>query len=676
MPTIRWPLHKGGALLMCAAGSYVRTNLLLAIFLAALSFQVTAAQNTAVAPYELPDFASPEVAALADRVYIMLEKQSHFLLGELKPWNGDERYKLLTESRSQEHWIRPNTGTVEALCFLYRFGPYDEKIVGLSRQELLRQAIVPMIRYLTETHVTGSRPTGDGKPWGDAWQSAHWAQMLGRGAWWVFDNLPQELQVAVRRVVRHEAERIANSNPPSQLKGDTKAEENAWNAQILSVAILLMPHDERVPEWNRQFQRWTMSAFLRPADKNCTTTVDGRPVAEQFTGANIFDDFTLENHGFVHPDYMGAFTLSLGCATDFRMTGRKEPESLYWNVAGIYENLKWFMLPDMGFVYPSGQDWTIFRQPAWITRHLLMFVYGRDPEAWGLLKQTVEVTEQMQRRSPEGAIFDPSQFFFPSTQTDIAAALARAWLDLHFADPQSMGEFHPRVGVRHLEFGKILLHRTPEAVFSLSYGPVVMGMVTMNRPDRLTSPDQRSLVGHVILEGQKSALPAKVQNAEISVQEGGFVARVIVHHGDVVAAEWTMRSFANSKLEISERLVALKDCTIDEIGTWLVGILNNVNWIFETGQRTISLNDEKIKVAAHSGTEFERQEITRVIVNNTLRIDLSPARRVVYRAATKAERGRATDRMYLNAMPERRSFRGGENITEWAGTISVVQKAQ
>jgi len=650
-------------------------NLLLTLFFTALSFQLTAAQDTGVAPFNLPDFASPEIAALADRLYIVLEKQSHFLLGELKPWNGDERYKLLTESRSQEHWVRPNTGTVQALCFLYRFGPYDEKIVGLSREQLLRQAIVPMIRYLTETHITGSRPTGDGKPWGDAWQSAHWAQMLGRGAWWVFDKLPEELQVAVRRVVRHEAERIAKSQPPSQLRGDTKAEENAWNAQILSVAMLLMPHDEQAPEWNRQFQRWTMSAFLRPADESCTTKVDGRPVAEQFTGANIFDDFTLENHGFVHPDYMGTFTLSLGCATDFRITGRKEPESLFWNVAGIYENLKWFVLPDMGFVYPSGQDWTIFRQPAWITCHLLMFVYGRDPEAWALLKQTVEVTEQMQRRSPEGAVFDPSQFFFPSTQTDIAAALARGWLHLHFAHPQSMGEFHPRVGVRHLEFGKIVLHRTSEVVCALSYGPVVMGTVTMNRPDRLTSPDQRSLVGHVILEGQKSALPISLQDAKVSVDEDAFGARLIVHHGDVVAAEWTMRSFANNKLEISERLVAIKDCTLDEIGTGLIGVLNNVNWIFETGQRALSLNDEEIKVVAHSGAEFERPDITRVSVDNTLRIDLSPGRRVVYRAAAKPERGRATDRLYLNTVPGRRAFHGGEVIAEWRGVISVVRKS-
>lgn len=657
------------------AGRMFAATLSLALFLTIVSSQVALSNGADVLRFDLPKLPSPEIASIANRVYLVLEKQAHFLLDQLKPWNGDEKYKLLTESRSQEHWIRPNTGAVQAFCFLYRFGPYDETVVGMSREKLLHEAIIPMIRYLTDTHVTGNRPTGDGKPWGDAWQSAHWAQMLGRGAWWIFDSLPEDLQVAVRRVIRHEAERIARSDPPSQLRGDTKAEENAWNAQILSVAMLLMPNDERAPEWDRQFQRWTMSAFLRPADETCQEIVDGRPVAEQFTGANIYDDFTLENHGFVHPDYMGTFTLSLGCVTDFRMTGRKEPASVYWNTAGIYENLKWFLLPDMGYVYPSGQDWTIFRQPAWITCHNVMFVFGRDPEAWALLNQTLDVTERMQRRSPVGAIYDPSQFFFPSTQTDIAAALAKVWLNLHFADPQSMGQYQPRLGVRHLEFGKIVLHRTPDMVCALSYGPIIMGTITMNRPDRLTSPDQRSLLGHVILDGQTAALPIKLQSVEVTTHPDGFGAKLTVHHGDAVAAEWTMRSHASGTVEIAEKLVAIKDCVTAEVATGLIGVLNNVNWIYETGQRSLSLNGETWQIPAHSGEKIDREGITQVLVDNALRIEISPHRRVVYRAATKPERGRATDRLYLNGILGHRAFRIGETIAEWSAVISSVRHA-
>jgi len=291
-------------------------------------------------PIHLPREAPAPLRAVQSRLYRAALKQAHYLLGTVHPWKEDAALRLLTESRSGEHWIRPNTGAVEGFAFLQRFGPYDESIVGVSRSALLRDTLVPMMRYLVATHITGSRPTSDGKPWGDAWQSAHWAQMLGRGAWFVWTDLPADVQSGVRRVVAHEADRIARAEPPHQLRADTKAEENAWNSQILSVAMLLLPHDLRCAGWEKAHQKWVMSSFLRPADERNGAVVNGRPVREQFTGANIFDDFTLENHNMVHPDYMTTFSLSLGCALDFALTGRRIPEALLFNVAPIYENLK------------------------------------------------------------------------------------------------------------------------------------------------------------------------------------------------------------------------------------------------------------------------------------------------------------------------------------------------
>jgi len=363
-------------------------------------------------PLRLPLEAPVSVREMQSRIYQAAEKQAHYLLGTVRSWNQDTALRLLTESKSGEHWIRPNTGAVEGFAFLHRFGPYHEKLVGVSRAELLSNTIVPMMRYLVATHMTGSRATSDQKQWGDAWQSAHWAQMLGRGAWFVWTDLPADLRAGVRRVVAHEAERIARSEPPHQLRLDTKAEENAWNSQVLSVAMLLLPEDPRRVDWEKAYQKWVMSSFLRPADERNETVVDGRMVREQFTGANIFDDFTLENHDFVHPDYMTTFSLSLGCASDFAMTGRRMPEALVFNVAPIYENLKWMLLPDGGFVYPNGQDWELFRNPSWLGKHVLMAVWAHDPDAWTWVLRTLDTLEKMQARPLDGAVFHPGEYFF------------------------------------------------------------------------------------------------------------------------------------------------------------------------------------------------------------------------------------------------------------------------
>jgi hypothetical protein len=611
--------------------------------------------------------ASGELAGAADRVYAVAQRQARYLLGLVHPWSEDANLRLLTDSQSEEHWIRPNTGAVQGFCFLYRFGPYDEKVVGLARPALMQEAILPLMRYLTTTHLTGTRPTSDGKPWGDAWQSAHWAQMLGRGAWWVWDDLPDDVRQGVRRVVAHEADRIAGSEPPHRILQDTKAEENAWNAQILSVAVLLMPDDARRPAWETAFQRWVMSSFLRPADETSREVVDGRTVAEQFSGANVYDDFTLENHGFVHPDYMTTFSLSLGCALDYTLTGRRPPEALLFNTAGIYENLKWFLLPDGGFVYPSGQDWTLFRHPGWIHVHLLEAVYGGDPDAWRLALRSLSAMEKMQSRNASGAIFSEGEYFFPSTQTDRLASLACDWLILETASGVT-DRFQERFGVRRLDAGKLILHRTPAMVNSVSWGAKVMAQPTPFRMDRIVSPDQRNGIGHVRLAGAKAALPITLREASVDNGDDWFEARLVLDHGQAVRAELRYRSDPDGAWTMSEKLVALEDVATAEIATGLVGILNNPHWIYERGRRQIEVDGRTHVLPAAGGSQFEAVA-GRITIDGAMDVRIDPPTTIRYAGTSAPERGRVTDRLYLNYAGGERTWKTGQTISEYTAVV-------
>jgi hypothetical protein len=44
-----------------------------------------------------------------------------------------------------------------------------------------------------------------------------------------------------------------------------------------------------------------ISAFATPADCSSQRVVEGKPLSAWLRGANVHPDFTLENHGFVHP---------------------------------------------------------------------------------------------------------------------------------------------------------------------------------------------------------------------------------------------------------------------------------------------------------------------------------------------------------------------------------------
>ena len=619
----------------------------------------------------LSDGLPEKVESYADRIYQMTQRQAHHLLATVHPWKEDVSLKLLTDSRSGEHWIRPNTGAVSGFAFLYRFGPYDERTVGVSRQELLDDVILPMMRYLTATHRTGTRATSDGRPWGDAWQSAHWAQMLGRAGWWIWEDLPPDVRAGIRRVIAHEADRIARSTPPHQIRGDTKAEENAWNAQIFSAAMLIMPDDPRRENWETQFQRWAMSSFLRPADAECERLVDGRPVRDQFTGANIYDDFTLENHGFVHPDYMGCFGLSMGCALDYLMTGRRPPDALSYNVAEIFANLKFFLLPDGGSVYPSGQDWTLFREPSGLGTHSLMAIYGRDPHAWSWFVRTLVTVEKMQARNPDGAVYTKGEYFFPSTQHDRIYSLGRTWLWLHFADDLVDKPVDLR-GVLRLEAGRIILNRTATSVHSVSWGARCMAQCVPLRLDRMVSPDQRNGIGSIRLAGSSKPLPVKVIKAAVTNGDDWFASNLVVEHGDgLIRAQLEFESRADGVWVVREKLAALKDVTTDDVATGLIGILNNPTWVYERGHRTVIFDGRTTEIKSLSGQVADGQAVKRVAVDDVLKIESDEPLQVRYVGATSAERGRATDRLYLNVIPGERKWLAGETISKYEVVVAV-----
>jgi len=621
------------------------------------------------------DLGGPQkLGSVKRRLYVSIEKQARHLLTKVHPWEEDHRLKLITRSKHEEHWIRPNAGALLGFAFLHRFGPYDASVAGVSRRQLLDETIVPMVRYLTTTHLTGSRPTSDGEPWGSQWQSAHWAHMLGRACWWIWQDLPKECQEGVRKVIGHEADRITVTPPPHQVDGDTKAEENAWNSQVLSVALVLMPEDTRCPAWQEAFRRWALSAFLRPADQTSSLLVDTLILSHEFTGANIHDDFTLENHGRVHPDYMATFILSMGCVVDYAMSGREPPEAASHNCAGIYENLKWFSLPGGGLVYPNGQDWELLRDPEWIYLHALMATRGCDPDAWGLMLPCLDTQDNMQTRSASGTVYLDEEFFFPSTLSDQIYYDAMAWLCLEYGGP-IVDAPAQKTGVRRFDSGKLILNRTAHAIHTFSWGARVMAQVVPYRLDRVTSPHPRSGIGHIRVDGEAEELPIAIRAVDVTNDPEGFEVSLELDHGEgVVRAFINIRAASDGTWRMREKLQALREVTTREIVTGLLGVLNNPHWVYERGQRRIVLGDEARVITSCEGAVFEAKGVSEINVDGALRIHGVTPLDVVYRGAKKPERARVTDELYLNYCGELKAWQADEVISEFEVTVSCSDR--
>jgi hypothetical protein len=178
--------------------------------------------------------------------------------------------------------------------------------------------------------------------WGGQWQSAYWAAELGLAALLIEDGLDRGTLRRARRAVGAEADRFVGYEVPYFRRhgvvltpGDTKGEENAWQAMLLRVAAALRPAHPHRAAWRRKNRELVVSALARPQDTH------GRYERLLDGGSNVNADFTVTNHDVRdHPDYAAAV---LG-ETGFQqlvgaLTGAPPSCAALLNHAGIYARL-------------------------------------------------------------------------------------------------------------------------------------------------------------------------------------------------------------------------------------------------------------------------------------------------------------------------------------------------
>jgi hypothetical protein len=621
---------------------------------------ITNAQK--VQGYSLPANIPFPFKDFSNRIYLSVEKQAHYLLGTVHEWENDKKLKLLTESKTGEHWIRPNAGTVAGFSFLYRFGNYDQNITGVSRKMLLNDFIIPMLRYLIRTHLTGDLNTSEGKKWGNAWQSVHWTYEMAKGAWWIWDDLPIDVQAGIRKVVKFEATRFYNIEPPHRLELNTASEENAWNSQIFQIAALLMPDDKDFPLWKELLKKWILSSYIRPADLKSNITIDGINLST-FKGANIYDDFTLENHGIVHPDYMGCFMLSFQFALDYAMQNMKIPDFLFFNVKEIYENLKWFSLPDGGLNYPSGQDWPIFGNPDWLFNHCFLAAFMHDPDALEFARRVLDCTEKMQKRNPDGNIYTKEENYFISAHSDLFFSWCLSWLAMSFMNDVP-DQFTERTGVNTFESGKIVINRTQKAIHSLSWGSKIMFQSLANRYDRVFDSDMHNGVGYIILKGDSISLPVSLgKDFNLKTKSDQFEARFSVNHSTEVTAYYRLKSYP-AGMKVTEELVANADIETQTIATSFFGVLNNKDWIYEKGLRKVLIDGDQSYNFLSGGGKIVSLESRKIQIDESVLFRSKKAMHSIYESASEYERSRITDNLILNHLTGIRAWKKGQVISQ------------
>jgi len=243
---------------------------------------------------------------------------------------------------------------------LAKFGEPGKTMGGTSPEELVRKS-ADIIRAIASCHLTGGDKTLDGKVWGNMWQSARIAGVVGMAGWLIWDDLDDITRVRLAKLIAFEADRFNNLPAWGNVHNDTKAEENAWHSMAMALAFCMLENHPHRAIWGERAKEYMLSSFATAADVVSGKIVDGRPIKEWIERPNAHADYTVENHNQVHPDYMSSYYLSICNAIAYRLAGEPLPESTVFNADKVYEVLIFLSLPDGNHFYPQGTDWAARR---------------------------------------------------------------------------------------------------------------------------------------------------------------------------------------------------------------------------------------------------------------------------------------------------------------------------
>ena len=615
---------------------------------------------------------------VSDRVEAIMRKQSRHLVAKLRPHDGDPSAALLTDGRSTEAGIRPNGHAAFGLAVLARTtGDTD------ARDHALK-----ILRFLLPTHGAGGARCADGKPWKNQWQSALWAASAGQAAWLLWDDLDARERWLAARMICDEADRFVAATPPSRIDRDTKAEENAWNSQVLALAFNMFPqHPSRARYWDAAV-RWQLSSFATSSDVTSPRVIEGKPLREWLAaagvGANLHDDYTLENHDRVHPDYMSSTRTLLTQKLFYDWAGNAPPASLRFNAADVYVNLKRLTLPDGGFVYPNAQDWHLHRNADWFDVHAAMAILFDDPQAARLMRICLETAEKMLARGdgqggdrgggagPGAAgIYAEGETNFASSQAMLLELFADAYLLLraHGEGPPPVDEpqlWQELAAVRRFDAGKFIVARTPRSVATFSYGRQVMGLVLPLRKDLLLAPNDRGLIGAVAdVKNERPVLKQweLIDAARQFIAVCGELDRGSAGGGGggALAQRFAFVALADGRVVYADVVTAAARRTAAAAGNadkppaffgGTIGVLNDRNWVFHDGSRTLRFAQGEAKFAAAKDADFRDAQFSSPWYNldDALGIVcLKTTGTQLFRERPTAARGRREQLFHLNA---------------------------
>lgn len=383
---------------------------------------------------------------------------------------------------------------------------FEEVSPGLEKDRLLERAL-KLLRFSLESHRAGSYSCTDGTRWGHTWISALGIERMGHGIEALWEFLEGKDIELIRKVFISECNWLMDKYyrkrktgiPGEILAGKTEdnhPENNLWNGAFLHRTASMFPDAPRAEEYREKGTRFLMNSISVSGDAVSEAMIEGKPVKEWHAGANFFDSYALNHHGYLNVGYMVICLSNVSILHFyFKKRGEEPPPSLYHHAQELWKLVKMFTFSD-GRLLRIGGDTRVrycYCQDYGIPSWLLAASLFEDQECPSFEKEWLATVEYEQKRNSDGSflrnrcknLMEISPLYYTRLESDRAVNLSMgAYWRLHFNLPsRAKHEIPERTlsGSWHDEYHGAYMERTPSRIASWVW-------ISAERPQGLLLP--------------------------------------------------------------------------------------------------------------------------------------------------------------------------------------------
>ncbi len=328
-------------------------------------------------------------------------------------------FKANSAGNSNEDGVRTNADFSMICAFLYKYAQGKVTLPeGLTWDGVKDMAVKSLVFGYSTHKANKFKVTSNNAYWGSVstgdyvWESSLWAMSLAYSSYFLRDELTETQKGYIYNMIKAECNYELGRMIPTGYAGDTKAEENGWEADILACALGLYPDDALAPRWYARLREFAVNSYSQADDAGDDTVIDAdyddKTVKDLFKGKNLYDDYTLQNHNYFHTSYQNVVMQELGEAhLAMLLFQGKNPK---WTTRALMHNnqkvmdevLCWLALADGELAMPNGNDWSMFLYDQ-IASYATAACFLRDPNALMLENLAYKYVKARQTTTADGS---------------------------------------------------------------------------------------------------------------------------------------------------------------------------------------------------------------------------------------------------------------------------------